>query len=224
MDRRSLSIYAGLAAPPCAVFGVVLAALFDPSFHWMGSELSHLGERPSGQALSVELVVEYPSILLFNGGLILAGMLGLPFAWLLHDDATHPLERSGATTLTVAFLGLLAVGAFFQPNPFHVPAWLATVLATTAFFWIYGAGLLQAGRVRYGSITIALGLSIVGIWLVWGAYVGGSGMAIPEFTVVAALSGWTFATALRTFEATEGRTLQRALRDLVDRVQTGSAD
>lgn len=222
MDRRSLSVRAGLVAPPCAIVGVLLGALLDPNFSWWAGSLSHAGEFAGGWSFA--LVVDRPSVVLFNGGLILAGALGLPFAWLLYDDALVPLQRSGATALVVAFLGLLALGAYNQPSPYHVPAAIVTVLATTAVLWIYGAGELQVGRTSFGLGTVALGFVLVGTWLGWGRLAPDAGMAVPEFLVLASLCAWTFVAALREYEAAEGQSPLTALRSAVTEASAGRAE
>lgn len=215
MDRRTLSVLCGLVGPLCALLGVALAAILHPEFSlWHGS-LSHLGERPPGTSLSLGLLVDQPSFFLFNGGLLLGGALGMVFAWLLYDDARYPSQRSGATALTIAFLGLLALGAFPQPSAFNAPAAIATVLATTTFCWIYGAGTMQAGEQLFGGLTALSGLGLVGLWIAWDAWITDAGMAVPEFAVVALLAGWTIVAAARKFETTDGRTVVAALRQSV---------
>lgn len=224
MDRRALSIRAGLVAPLLAVCGVLLATFLDPAFSWWHGSLTHAGELPAGESLSLGLFVDHPSILLFNGSLILAGAIGLPFSWLLHGDARRPLQRSGSVALSTAYLGVLTLGTFHQPSPYHVPAAIVTVLATVSFLWIYGAGTVQSGRTRFGAVTVLLGLLLVAAWIAWDAVVPSAGMAVPEFAVLATLSGWTFAAASIEFEAEEGRRPVVALRRAVGGVGSNSVD
>lgn len=220
MDRRALSIRAGLVAPPILLVGVVLAVILDPAFSWTDGTLSHLGEVPAGRTASLGLLTSHPEFLLFNAGLILGALLGLPFAWLCYRTARHPLERSGSVMLGLAFLGLLGMGVFYRPSPFHVPAALVHVLSTTAFLWVYGSGATQTGRTRFGAVTGLLGVALVGFWLLWGQYLGFSGTAVPEFAGIAVLGGWTFTAAARSYHATEGRSVGDGLRGAVDAVWT----
>lgn len=224
MDRRALSIRAGLLAPPIAVAGVVLAALVDPSFSVANASLSQAGELPAGASGWLTAGIEHPHVLLFNGSLVVAGLLGVPFSWVLYGDARHPLERSGATSLTLAFLALLAVGSFPQPSGLHVPALIVFVLSTAAFLWIYGAGSIQRGRVRFGAVTVGLGALLVGGWLGWDALFPDAGMAVPEFLGIALLSSWTFSAATAELRSAEGRSPVEALRSTVDAVRTGGVE
>lgn len=220
MDRRGLTIRAALVAAPLLLVGVLAASLLDPSFSWWDGSLSHLGELPGGRGW-LDAGLDQPSVLLFNGSLVAAGLLALPFAWLLHGDAFQPLERTGATALVVALLALVAVGSFPQPSPFHVPAAMAFVVATTGFLWIYGSGTLQRGRTRLGAATLALGATLICGWLAWDSLAPSAGMAVPEFLGIAVLAAWTFAAAATELAAAEGRTPVDALASAL---QTGSAD
>lgn len=221
MDRRRLAVRAGLLAPPVGVGGVLLAALLAPGFEWWGGTLSHLGEVSSTAGAASGSGLE---ALVFNGSLVLAGLLGLPFAHLCYRFAIHPLQRTGAASLFVAFLALAGTGVFSQPSQWHLPALVVQVLATAAALWIYGAGTVNAGRPRFGGATVVLGLSVAGLWLAWETVVGAPGTAVPAFASVLALCGWTFAEAAATYHATEGRSIRDGLRDAVTSVTSDPAD
>lgn len=203
MDRRALGIRSGLVAPPIALVGILLATLVDPSFSWLDSALSHTGELPPGRSVSLDLVLDRPSFLLFNGSLIVTGVAGLPFAWLLYDEATHSLERSGAITLGVALVSLAAVGVFHLPHGWHAPAAIVHFIATMGFLWIYGLGMAQSGDVGRGAATIGLGFLVLGTWLLWTVVLTDVGIAIPEFVGALALGGWVVASAFRMLEEWE---------------------
>lgn len=204
MDRRAIAARTGLLAPPIALVGILLATLVDPSFSWTGSALSHTGELPPGRSVSIDLVLDRPSFLLFNGSLVATGAIGLPFAWLLYVEADHPLQRSGAMLLGLALVSLAAVGVFYLPHGLHAPAAIVHVIATMATLFVYGTGTVQHGEREYGLATIGLGLVTLGIWLLWTMALPDSGIAIPEYVGALALGGWTIWTALRTIETAEG--------------------
>lgn len=221
MDRRSFAIRAGLAAPPVAVGGVLLAALLAPDFGWWAGTLSHVGEATDDAGA---FPLGQPEVLLFNLSLVVAGLLGLAFAWLCYAGAYHPLERSGAAALFVAFLALAGTGAFPQPSPYHTPALIVQVVATTTALWIYGAGAFNAGRTRFGLGSLALGLVLLAVWLAWNLVLAAPGTAGPVFVGVVVLSAWTFVEAAGAYEANEGRSVGDGVRDAVDRVTSGPAD
>jgi len=209
MDRRGIAIRTGLAAPPIALVGILLATLVAPEFSWLDSALSHTGELPPGRSISLALIADRPSFLLFNGSLIVAGVGGLPFAWLLHDDASHPLQRSGAITLAVALLSLAAVGVFHLPHGWHAPAAIVHFLSTMGFLWLYGLGTAQIGHVRRGATAVLLGTIVLATWLLWTFSMADAGIAIPEFVGALALGGWILTEAFRKLEERE-RTAARA--------------
>lgn len=203
MDRRGLAIRTGLIAPPIALVGILLATLVDPSFSWTNDALSYTGELPPGRSISIDLFLDRPSFLLFNGSLIVTGIVGLPFAWLLYDDATHPLERSGAVTLAIALLSLAAVGVFHLPHGWHAPAAIVHFIATMGFLWLYGLGTAQSGDVRRGAVAVVLGFVVLGTWLLWTFAMADAGIAIPEYVGALALGGWVLSEAFRKLEARE---------------------
>lgn len=221
MNRRGLSIRAGLAAPPIAVGGVLLATILDPAVGWWDGTLSNVGEVPPTAEPGL---LAHPEALLFNWSLLVAGLLGVPFGLLCYRAARHPLQRSGAVAFVLAFLGLAATGFLAQPSQFHVPALVVHVLATTSALWIYGAGAVNAGRHEFGGASIVLGLCLVGLWLAWELVIGAPGTAIPVFAGILVLSAWTFAEAAGAYEATEGRCVREGVRRAVESVTSGPAD
>jgi hypothetical membrane protein len=215
MDRRETAIESGLVAPVIALVGIVLATLVDPSFSWMDSALSHTGELPPGRSISLDLLVDRPSFLLFNGSLIAAGLGGLPFAWLLYDEAEHPLKRSGAATLGIALVSLAAVGVFHLPHGWHAPAAIVHFIATMGFLWLYGLGLAETGELQRGAVATGLGFVVLGTWLVWTFAMPDAGIAIPEFVGALALGGWVVLAALRKLEDSE----RAAVRDRIGKTR-----
>jgi len=205
MDRRSLAIRAGIGAPVLALVAIVLATLLDPSFSWTESALSHTGERPPGRSTSIDLFVDRPSFLLFNGGLLITGLIGLPFAWVLAVDATHPLQRTGSALFGIALVSLAAVGLFPLPHGYHAGVAILHFIATMAFLLVMGLGTLQAGRRRHGAATIGTGLLVLAVWLGWTLSAPTSGLAIPEFVSALALGGWMIDAALRKIEEQDRR-------------------
>lgn len=205
MIRRATALKTGLVAPVIALVGILLATLVDPSFSWMDSALSHTGELPPGRSTSVDLFVDRPSFLLFNGSLIAAGLGGLPFAWLLYDEAEHPLKRSGAGTLAIALVSLAAVGIFHLPHGWHAPAAIVHFIATMGFLWLYGLGLAETGQLKRGAVATGLGFLVLGTWLFWTFAMTDAGIAIPEFVGALALSGWIVSDALRKLDEHERR-------------------
>lgn len=204
MERRTLALRCGVLAPLLALATIVAATTLDPGFAWLDSALSHTGELPPGRSVSLSLVADRPSFLAFNGGLILTGLVGLPFAAVLYRDAANALERAGAAVFALALLALSGVGVFYLPRPLHGPVAVGHYLAVTAFFWVYGAGAALAGRRRFGAVTAALGVVHLLGWALWATLLADGpvpGLAVPETFGALLFGGWSFVVAARKLGA-----------------------
>lgn len=198
-----MAIACGRSAPLIAAIAIFAATTLDPGFSWLDSALSHTGELPTGRSLSASLFVDRPQFFAFNGGLLLTGVLGLPFAWVLYADAANVLERLGAVVFGLALLLLAGVGVFFLPQPQHGPVAIGHFLATTLFFLCYGAGAALDGRRQFGAATAAFGLLHLLGWAVWAVALADGpvpGIAAPELFGALLFGGWTFAVAGWTVE------------------------
>lgn len=196
-DRRRLATTCGLAAPLVALGAIVLATLLAPpeTFTWRGRALSDMGRYGTR------------TFLLFNGGLILGGLLGVPFGWLLWIGARNALERLGVALLWLATAALVGVGVFFLGHDafylgteLHFPAALAYFGLAPVAQWVYGSGLVLAGEARLGLASIWLGIAHPLAWLGWLAVRAGAGdpsawFAVPEFVAAVAFGAWVFAVA-----------------------------
>lgn len=180
---------AGLVAPAVAGVAILLAALVAPPGAF----------SPTTGALS-DLGVAAGSGPLFNGGLVLAGALALPFAWWLWTTAERRLQRAGAATLAASFLALAGVGLFPSGTPYHVPAAIAFYLLFTYGLFLHGSGTARAGYVDRGLVTVWLAVAHVTAWLLWavaGEAAGLLGLAAPETAGALVLGAWSVRTASR---------------------------
>ena len=183
--RRRIATYCGFAGPIVSLGAIMLATIVAPpeTFTWHGRALSDMGRYGA------------PTFLLFNGGLIVGGLLGFPFAWRLWLESRNSLERVGVALLAVAVIGMIGVGIFFLE---HTTLYLETSLhglaALTVFGvapfagWIYGTGAVLAGdpTSNYPIISDAVGLV-----LVFHAYRTGNLAALGStLLLVAALGIW----------------------------------
>ncbi|MCU4926696.1 DUF998 domain-containing protein [Halobacteria archaeon AArc-dxtr1] len=187
----------GLLAPLVAIGTIVLSSLLAPTetFTWSDRALSDMGR------LGAE------TFWLFNGGLVLGGLLGIPFAWRLWIESQATLERAGIALVAVATISLVGVGVFFLDHTdvylgtdLHGPAALLYFALGPVAQWMYGSGLVLTERVRLGLTSIWLGISQPVIWLAWllSRRVGEDPMgwfAVPELLAAAAFGAWIFLLA-----------------------------
>ena len=197
-SRRRLATTCGLAAPVVALGAVVLATLVasPETFTWRARALSDMGRYGTR------------TFLLFNGGLILGGLLGVPFGWRLWLAARNRLERLGVVLLWAASLALIGVGVFFLGHDafyldaeLHGPAALLHFGLAPIAQWLYGSGLVLEGDARLGLVSVWLGIAHPLGWLGWLVFRAGAGdpsawFAVPEFVAAGAFGAWVFALAV----------------------------
>lgn len=180
---------AGPVAVAVAAVGIGGAILASPSFTFVGDALSDLGQ-PGNAAATLA------TMLLFNGGLVLSGVVGLAFAVVLWRYE-HALQRLAALPLAVALLGMAGVGLFPAGEPLHVPAALTLYLGSMVAMALFGLGTVRVGGPRRGALTLGLVLVHVGVWWAWaaGGAVTRGGLAIPELLGAAIFGVWVVWTA-----------------------------
>lgn len=180
----------GVAAALVAAVGIAGAALASPAFSVTGNALSDLGQPDTPAATGV-------TTLLFNGGLVLAGLVGLPFAVTLRDESESRLGGVAGVALLMALLGMVGVGLFPAGQPLHVPSALSLYLASMVAMAVHGVAGALAGKRRRAVVTCSLvAVHVVG-WWVWAA--GGPvlrpGLAVPELLGAGVFAAWVVLTA-----------------------------
>ncbi|AEH38317.1 DUF998 domain-containing protein [Halopiger xanaduensis] len=187
-----VATHCGLAAAVVGLGAIVLATLVasPETFTWRSAALSDMGRY------------ETRTFPLFNGGLVLSGLLGVPFGWRLWRASETILERIGVALLVVATVGLIGVGVFFLGHAdwylersFHGPAALTYFAAAPLAQLIYGTGAVLAGRLRRGLVSIWLGIVHPLAWLGWLLVLvaggdAGAWFAVPEFVAAVAFGAW----------------------------------
>lgn len=178
---RRLLTWTGVAGALIGFVTTFLATLLSPTFSWTANALSDLGAPGAANPW------------LFNGGLIVSGLIALPFAWILYVAARNAVERLGAGTFagTVALLAL--VGAFPEGTTLHPPLAVGYFTLLSLTLWIHGTGTVLAGDAVRGLAVIWLGIAHVLGWILWVA-IGTAGVAIPEFAGSWVLLAWLVLT------------------------------
>lgn len=176
-DLDRLAARAGVVGPLVGFAATLTATASSPSFRWFGSALSDLGAPGAATPW------------LFNGGLVLAGILTLPVAWALWVAAAGRLQRLGAGLAGLTMLALALIGVFPSGDPLHLPVAVTFFVLISVTAWVHGSGTVLAGAPRRGLVAIWLGIGHVLGWLGWLA-VGPGGIAVPELAGTLLLYAW----------------------------------
>lgn len=174
---RSLARYAGYAAVVVTLGGIFLATILSGSFAWTDSALSDLG---------VETGPVAP--LLFNGGLVVGALLGLPYAALLWRRAESSLTHLVAVVLAAAICFMGLVGVFVEGTPLHFPVALTFYLLVTVLFALDGVARRNS---RTGQVALAFAPLHVAVWVAWVEWFRPvAGLAVPETVGALLFATW----------------------------------
>lgn len=168
----------------CGIFGhllgfifIFLAILASPWFTWTGYALSNLGDLTRTSAP------------LFNGGLLLGGVISVFFVAGFGARAkARLLGTIGTVSLTASALGVIGVSIF--PMNFLLPHAISAVtifLCNSIALFVFGVLFTLHSSTRLlGMVSFVLCFVSIFVWfLPWGA-----GIAIPEFIAVLAMYVW----------------------------------
>ncbi|WP_226481686.1 DUF998 domain-containing protein [Natrinema amylolyticum] len=197
-DAKRIATYCGIAGAIVSLGAITLATIVasPETFTWQDRALSDMGRYGA------------PTFPLFNGGLIVGGLMGLPFAWRCWLATRNLFERLGIALLATAVVGQIGVGIFFLE---HTAVYLETSLhglaALTVFGvapfagWLYGSGAALAGDGRLAVASFWLGNVHLVAWLGWLLSLGGEAdtgtwFAVPEFVAAVAFGGWILVLAI----------------------------
>jgi hypothetical membrane protein len=185
IDRDQAGLLLGVTAIAVTFLGIFGAVALSPSFAWSENALSNLGDagHPAGTATTE---------LLFNGGLILGGLLGVGFAATLALRERVIGTRLGAVVFGLAMASMAGVGVFPQDRPLHFEVAVGLYMLFSVAGIVYGAGSLLEGRRRVAAVSGGLGVTNLAIWIGWVGTVGidAPGLAIPEILGAGCIGTW----------------------------------
>lgn len=209
----------GVAAPVVGVVGVALAALLAPEFNAVDHGFSHLG------------VADGVASWVFNGTVVLVGVVAFPFGLVLAFTANNLLEKAGVACLWIGVFCMFLLGfVTLDYYAAHLALGLTFFSLVTVAFYVYGAGNVYEGRVTHGLVSIAFGALHQAAWLVWGVvyfrgYQGplleAPAILLPEAAGLLLLIAWVFHEAYGPIrddwrEVLEGRRMQERRRERGD--------
>lgn len=163
---ESIGHVAGAIAVLVGLSGLALAIVLTDTFSLREQALSELGRPGANTAL------------LFNGSLVLSGVLAAAFCASLVAKLNHVAQRAGVGLLALAGLALAGVGLFPMGHALHGPV-------AVGFFVLLTLGLLVSGYGdrefdRPGRSRVSLNLAVLHV-LAWSfAIVALEGIALPE--------------------------------------------
>lgn len=172
--RRRFARLTGPAAVAVALGGILLASLLSPTFSWETSALSDLGVTPS-------------SAWLFNGTLVVGGLIGAPYAWALWSAAVDPLSHLRAVTYLLALVSMAGVGLIPAGRPLHLPLALAFFVLAALTAIVDGVARL---RLFSGKLALVTGVVAPAAWPAWMLWLHGGGIAVPEFVGAVLFGIW----------------------------------
>jgi hypothetical membrane protein len=178
----------GIVAPIVAFTCIFSAIGSYPSFSWTNNALSDLG------------VVSGITNIIFNFGLLAAGLLAFSFAGLglFHYLRQSWVGKIGSAFFAAAALALIAIGIF---NEYYSPT---HYLVSVAFFalapialLVLTAGFILCKMRAMAVFTFSVGLLAALPWILQFAFTYVQNVAIPETLSALLISIWTVVLSIR---------------------------
>ena len=175
--------YVAVAAILVTFGSILLATVVADGFVWTEHALSDLGVTTSEPGTDT-------TVLLFNGGLITGGIVGVVFE--------RRADRLVAAVAVVAFAALGLIGVFPTGEPLHLPVAITHFLFISVLLGTEGVVRYRVGEHRWGIASVAGAIANALVWTIWflvrsDPFVG---IAIPEL-----LGALVFAVWLPVFAA-----------------------
>jgi hypothetical membrane protein len=178
--------WSGAAAVVVTLLAIFVATVVSPAFSWTGNALSNLGVTQTAAGTPLTVV-------LFNGGLILGGVLGVGFSAALFRMSPSVAARATAVSFGLTVLFMAFVGVFPQDTAPHFPVALGFYLLISLSLWLDSLASFRQGWRSRAIAGFSLGTANLVGWLVWGLTGPPTrdGLAIPELWGALLFSAWT---------------------------------
>lgn len=185
MAENSPLEWTGLVAAVLTLGSIVVATTLSPSFAWREHALSNLGVSSTEPGTTA-------TVLLFNGGLVAGGFLGLGFALLLYREAHRRDRRLVAVLLGLTLVSMALIGVFPQDRPLHVPVALAFFIGVSVTLWTDAIACLRTDDPRRAVPGLLTGTGNAVAWLGWVLLAASpsEGLAIPELLGAVCFATW----------------------------------
>jgi hypothetical membrane protein len=178
----------GFFAPLIALSTIFVSILLAPGFDWIANALSDLGNYTHFFISPFKL----PSAIIFNGGLIVTGILMMLYTiWFLKWTKDVP-TKIGMIPLLISLGFLICIGIFSE-NFGELHYWVSVgfFLTFPLSMWFIGIGWLRFSELRLFSVSsiILPFLSVV----MWADYLNGTSIwqqAVPEIVTAFSAIVW----------------------------------
>lgn len=182
---RSFPGVLGIIGPIFALGAIAVAILLSLSwFTWDGNALSDLGNYNNGITAAI----------VFNVGLVLAGLLLLAFTFCFTRAITDLPTKIGLIPFFIALCFLIAIGVFSEnAGEIHFYVSVGFFGSFPFSMWFVGIVFLRFRNYWWFSlISIILPFFSIYMWTSWfgGVFPFWSGNAIPEITTAFTGIGW----------------------------------
>lgn len=163
---------------------ILLATAVSPSFSWRENALSNLGVTTTDAGTTT-------TVMLFNGGLVGGGLVGVLFCLLAVRLARRPGVRPVVVVLGLTMVMMALVGVFPQGTTPHFPIAAAFFLLVTATLWTDAWMAFLTGHRRWSWFSFATGSTNLLVWILW--FVAApipEALAIPEIVSAVVFGCW----------------------------------
>jgi hypothetical membrane protein len=190
-ERKSLwfktAALSGIITPIMAFSCIALAIAYYPPFSWTDKALSDLG------------VVEGVTSIVFNGGLIVSGILALIFAVGVYNYLSGSnLGKAGSLIFVLDTLALMLIGVFpenIEPTHYYVSVMFFMLFPIAML--VLTAAFLMSAKAKMGLFTFLVAAFAATVWIIQWTVGFGSNVAIPETLSALAASAWTIVLSVK---------------------------
>ncbi len=169
----------GILAGVIAYSSIIIAILVSPWFSWLNNALSDLGNT------SAQRNITSGSAAVFDGGLIISGLLTLAFVLLLLRDFRFSWEYLiWGIPLTISAIDLSTIGIFNESfGDIHLIVSIIFFFFTALSLFLYSYVSFPMGTPKTGALALILGVFCCIMWVARWPW---QGVAIQEVTTSAA--------------------------------------
>jgi hypothetical membrane protein len=185
-----IAALSGILTPIVAFSCITLAILYYPPFSWTDNALSDLG------------VVEGTTALVFNGGLIVSGILGLIFSMGVYGYlGKTALGKIGALLFALDTLALALIGIFpenVKPTHYYVSVMFFMLFPIAML--VLAAAFIKKAEVKMGVFTFLVAAFASAVWIIHWTFGFGSNVAIPETLSALAAAAWAIVLGIKVMK------------------------